>query len=114
MENKYLEYYIEENNLQDLPKNELMVKLSDALAERFSWYYCQDPRSGQAYISDYGLKPLTDYMSYLIKTGDTSEKLYTIDKMLNIVHQRSDLSSWFVEGGKSSLNKLSGTDEEEW
>lgn len=110
--NKYLENYIEEKGLNELPKKELKEELYDALMERFMYYYCEDPDSGQAYMSDYGLEPLLNHMSKLIKTHDYSEKLYTIDKMLNVVHQRSDLASWFVEGGSKSLSKLSGTEDE--
>lgn len=113
LNNTYLNDYIEQNELVNLPKDELIKKLSEALGERFFDYYCEDPKTGHLYISDYGLEPLLNYMSKLIKTEDTSEKLYTIDKMLNVVHQRTDLAAWFVDGGSRALSKLSGTDEEE-
>jgi hypothetical protein len=113
LDNKYLIDYIEEKELEDLSIDELKEKLKDALLDRFYWYYSEDPKSGHAYISDYGLKPLLQFMSQLIGTDDTSQKLYTIDKMLNVVHQRSDLASWFVEGGSNALSKLSGTDTDD-
>ena len=28
--------------------------------------------------------------------------------MLNVAHQRSDLASWFVQGGSQALSQLSG------
>jgi len=31
------------------------------------------------------------------------EKLYAIDKALNVVHQKSDLAAMFVEGGTKTL-----------
>lgn len=37
-------------------------------------------------------------------TADTDEEiLYAIDKFLNVIHMRSDLSAWFVEGGQKTL-----------
>lgn len=57
-------------------------------------------------ISDYGLEPLVKYAAELLDTPNSDEKLVIIDKMLNITHQRSDLASWFVEGGRATLNRL--------
>ena len=37
--------------------------------------------------------------SKLLRQNEYDQKLYIIDRILNIVHQRSDLASWFVEGG---------------
>lgn len=113
IDNKYFDTYIINNNLEDLPNDELHKQLSEALADRFAYYYGVDPESGADYMSDYGLEPLLNHMSKLISTADSSEKLYTIDKMLNVVHQRSDLAAWFVEGGSRALSALSGFGETE-
>jgi len=68
-------------------------------------------KDGIDIMSDYGLKPLMDLL-YNLKTNKTpEEKLLTIDRMLNVVHQRSDLASWFVEGGSRALSQLSGMEE---
>jgi len=68
-------------------------------------------KDGIDIMSDYGLKPLMDLL-YKLKTDKTpEEKLLTIDRMLNVVHQRSDLASWFVEGGSRALSQLSGMEE---
>ncbi|MHA1170438.1 MAG: hypothetical protein ACTSRU_21630 [Candidatus Hodarchaeales archaeon] len=37
-----------------------------------------------------------------------------IDRVLNIVHMRSDLSSWFVAGGKRTLDKLANESVNEY
>ncbi len=63
---------------------------------------------GQWRISDYGLKPLHKLLAQLRKEIDPSKKLPILDKILNVVHQRSDIASWFVEGGSSALSQLSG------
>lgn len=64
--------------------------------------------NGQWRISDYGLKPLHKLLAQLRKEFDPSKKLPILDKILNVVHQRSDIASWFVEGGSSALSQLSG------
>lgn len=70
--------------------------------------YFTDPKSGQWRLSDYGLKPLWDIAQKLIKEQDPIKQIMYIDQMLNVVHQRSDLASWFVEGGSAALSQLSG------
>lgn len=68
-------------------------------------------KNGIDIMSDYGLEPLINLL-YKLKTSKTpEEKLLTIDRMLNVVHQRSDLASWFVEGGSKALSQLSGMEE---
>lgn len=57
-------------------------------------------------ISDYGLRSLVALARELIVCTDDMQKLVLIDRMLNITHQRSDLASWFVEGGTATLNRL--------
>lgn len=106
--NKYLDSFIEENNLEDLNRNELKQKLYDELMERFSWYYTVDPKSGADYLSDYGLNPLLKLLNQLRQADTPEEKMPIIDQMLNVVHQRSDMAAWFVEGGSRALSQLSG------
>jgi len=55
---------------------------------------------------------LLTLLSQLRKTKAPEEKVVIIDQILNVVHQRSDLASWFVEGGSSSLSQLSGNPSE--
>jgi len=73
------------------------------------WFgdYITEPH-GQLRISDYGLPKLEKLVFDIRKVHDVSKKLPILDRMLNVVHQRSDIANWFVEGGTSSLNKLSG------
>ena len=57
-------------------------------------------------ISDFAIKPLQKLAYQLVATANPEEQLQLVDKVLNIVHQRSDLSSWFVQGGFQTLNQL--------
>ncbi len=58
-------------------------------------------------ISDYGMGPLIKYAMLLEMCDTDEEKLVVCDAILNVVHQRSDLASWFVEGGSRTLSELS-------
>lgn len=86
--------------------------------ERMVKYMCEYfpdwiMEGGQWRISDYGLKPLHKLLVQLRKEMDPSKKLPILDKMLNVVHQRSDIASWFVEGGSEALSDLSGMGDSE-
>jgi hypothetical protein len=59
-------------------------------------------------ISDYGLDPLLKLLGELRKQTKPEDKLVTIDKMLNVIHQTSDLANIFLRGGSTDLDKLSG------
>jgi len=59
-------------------------------------------------LSDYALKPLEADAAKLRRGATAEQRLQIIDHILNIIHARSDLSSWFVEGGRATLNRLAG------
>lgn len=67
--------------------------------------YCETV-DGDWRISDSGLDKMYNLCIRLLVEKDYSTKLYLIDTILNIVHQRSDLSSWFVEGGSETLSRI--------
>ena len=48
----------------------------------------------------------------LLRAKGPEEKLLLIDRMLNVVHQRSDIAEWFVEGGSRALAQLSSSPSE--
>ena len=96
-------------NLEDIKDN-----ADDLLKERFYDYYIEDPNSNKAYISDYGLEPLVNLVTILrnLPEDNIGERIITLDKMLNVAHQRSDLASWFVKGGSEALSDLSASPSE--
>jgi hypothetical protein len=73
----------------------------DVWMERFF----QD-NEGQYIVSDYGMRPLEHAYVEIFKAKTPEEQLYAVDKALNIIHQRSDLSALFVEGGKKTLSDI--------
>lgn len=74
------------------------------IGDKFYYEYLTGDDSG--FVSDYGLPKLKDLFSQLYNEQDPEKILFTIDKMLNIIHQRSDLSAVFIEGGQSTLNQI--------
>lgn len=82
--------------------------LMNAMQEKLFDYYLVDPKSGHIYLSDYGLPAIIQLTTQLYGEDDPNIKVQTIDKILNVVHQRSDLASWFIQGGSASLSDLSG------
>jgi hypothetical protein len=106
--NPYLQEFVTNLYADEVKEQDIRTKVYEELTEKFSWYYTEDPKEGQNYISDYGMQPLLTLVGELRKQTRPEDKLVTIDKMLNVVHPRSDMASWFIEGGSSSLSKLSG------
>jgi len=93
-----------------MDREDIRGMLYDAMKERFYDYYQNDPEGKMGgFISDYGLKPLEDLLVELLRASTPEEKLLIIDRMLNVVHQRSDIADWFVEGGSHALGQLSGS-----
>ena len=102
--NPYVKNFIEENyNPDNMDVEDIEGMVYDAVTERFMWDYL-----AEGYITDYGLKPLRTLAIQLYGEQDPKEKLVTIDKILNVVHQTSDLAAWFIQGGASALSDLSG------
>jgi len=77
----------------------------ESIYEHMCDYMCT--KDGTHYLSDYGLKPLQALAGKLLEATTAEEKLLLLDRVLNVVHQRSDLASWFVRGGRDMLDKLS-------
>ena len=100
------------NDFDEMNNDDIKEKAVEALQYRFLWDYIEDPEIGQARISDYGLEPLQKLLIQLRNTHTSEQKIPIIDQMLNIVHQRSDMASWFVKGGSNALSDLSASPSE--
>jgi hypothetical protein len=100
----------EEYDENTMSREEFYNVLYEKMTERFFDYYIWDEegKSG-GHISDYGLEPLLRLVDQVRRASSPEEKLVLIDQMLNVVHQRSDIASWFVEGGSRALAQLSGS-----
>jgi hypothetical protein len=98
----------EKFNPDNMDREDARGMLMDAMQNQFFEYYLTDPKSGHLYISDYGLPAIEQLSAQLYGENKPEMKVQIIDKILNVVHQRSDLASWFVQGGSSALSDLSG------
>lgn len=108
----YLENYLSELNPKAIDPTNIRKELMEKLQGQFFWYYVNDPKCGHMRISDYGLAPLQKLAGKLLDTYDSAAKVPVIDAMLNVVHQRSDLASWYVQGGSNALSDLSASPSE--
>lgn len=58
-------------------------------------------------ISDSALNAgLRTLAMLIIESSNAEEKLQFVDRILNVVHPRSDMARWFVEGGREGLDVL--------
>ncbi len=106
----YIREFIEENTSDNIDLKDLRSKLIYELSDKFFNYYVSDKKNEKGgFISDFGLDPLMSYVGELRRETKPEDKLVTIDKMLNVVHFRSDIAKWFVEGGSHALSQLSGS-----
>lgn len=104
--------YVDEHreNISIMGTSKIREDLMEILLEHFYDYYTTDSK-GNDIMSDYGTDPLVKLAHQLSREDDPTQKVVIIDKMLNVVHQRSDLAFWFIEGGSAALSDISGYDE---
>ena len=105
--NPFDEYYHENQELF-IPENYdgLYKTLQNILLDKLYDYYLTDA-DGYDILSDYGTEPMLKLAYELNDEDNPNSMVILIDRMLNIAHQRSDLASWFIEGGSSSLTSIS-------
>jgi len=88
--------------------------MGENLEEKYGRDVFQDDNSffdddkGAWRLSDYALDPLINAAAKLENAKTAEQQLQAVDFILNIVHARSDLASWFVQGGTATLNSLAG------
>ena len=109
----YVQQFYNDNYDEDITRDKFYELLYEKMKDNFYEYYMDDPEGTKGgFISDYGLEPLEKLLGQLLRANTPEEKLLIIDQMLNVVHWRSDIAQWFVEGGSQSLSKLSASPSE--
>ena len=73
--------------------------------------WCKLPDGSDGW-SDYGLQPLFKNINSYTPNASAEDILILINRCLDVVHQRGDLSSAFIEGGKYSCDYISGNIKE--
>jgi len=88
------------------PDDILAPHFAEEEQEAFVSWAIDIPETGGWRISDYGLPKLSELAALALETEQPEKVLVILDMMLNVAHQRSDLASWFVEGGSRTLSDL--------
>ena len=82
------------------------VFFSTTLDRKGFYDWCKLPDGSDAW-SDYGLQPLWDILDEYQENMTAEQVLVLVNRCLDVTHQRGDLPSAFIEGGSSSLTKIS-------
>lgn len=83
---------------------DLEIEYDEDTDDKLCFYLLDE--HGQWRLSDYALEPLCKLAGQIIEEEDSIKKLLLLDQVLNVVHARSDVASWFIEGGRDSLDEL--------
>jgi len=85
--------------------------LNDEEIDTFCDYACD--ANGAARISDYAMDKLKKLAVDLYEEQDPTDKLVILDTIFSVTHARSDLASWFIEGGRFTLSLMTYGDGNE-
>lgn len=87
----------------------LIFKVKDVISvlEDTGLYDWMQMPDGSDAISDYGIEPIFNLLDQYKEDSTPEEALVIVNKVLDVYHQRGDLSSIFIQGGRSSLSKVS-------
>ena len=105
------EYTGHQSSMDEDLLNDYNLTIDDCF--KFYGDYCEDDALGQMRISDYGLEKLINNLFEILKNDNYYKKFMYMDQLLAVVHMRSDIADWYVEGGSESLSKISGYLREE-
>jgi hypothetical protein len=86
--------------------DDMEIKYTPDMIEKLGDYLTDE--TGTWRLSDYGLDKLKKIAFDLLVEDSYEKKVLLLDQVLNVVHQRSDLAKWFIQGGRSALDQLSG------
>lgn len=107
---KCINYYnIQTDNIQVDVENNVIYRVkdvSDYLDEIGLYDWMKMPDGSDAW-SDFGLSPIFEILNEYNESTTPEEALVIINKTLDVYHQRGDLSSIFIQGGNTSLSKIS-------
>lgn len=80
--------------------------MMDVLDEIGLYDWMKLPDGSDAW-SDFGIDPILELISKYNENDSPEKVLVLINKILDVYHQRGDLSSIFIEGGSKSLSQIS-------
>lgn len=77
---------------------------------KLDWFLRDE--SGNLIVSDTEMDTLADLAMSIMDTTDATEKIVLVDRVFNVAHQRTDLASWIIEGGRKSLDAIAHDDDD--
>ena len=83
---------------------------SEKLEELGFYDWCVFPDGSDAW-SDYGIEPLFNIINEYSPNSSAEDILILINRCLDVAHQRGDMSSGFIQGGKQSCDYISNVTE---
>lgn len=98
--------FLEENGLGEDDKYEAMTEYLDNIG----FYDSMKLPDGSDAWSDYGIEPIEELISKYNDNLSAEEVLVLINKILDVMHFRGDLSSMFIEGGAKTLSRISNNE----
>ena len=88
---------------RSLPLDEMADwDVSEEMLEETDYFFAD----GNWRISDYAFDRLIPLALDLIGAAPPNELIMSIDEVLSVTHPRSNLASWFIEGGIAGLDAL--------
>lgn len=83
---------------------ELKIEYDEETEDKLAYYILDE--QGIYRLSDSKIGTLQELAGKIIEAKTPVEKLLLLDRILNVVHPRSDIASWFIKGGRYSLDEL--------
>ena len=103
--------YEEIYDIFDVPEDERNNDFGETyemLDEKYDFEsYLPHFSNGQCMFSDFGGKPLMQLANILVDQDSPEDIIVTINKILDVAHQRSDLPELFIVGGSESQYEIS-------
>ena len=96
----------EENEDDELENVDVYGAYCQFLEDKGFWDWLVLPDGSGAY-SDYGIRPLEELIMQYTEDATPEQTIVLINKILDVTYQRGDLASAFIEGGKSTLTRIS-------
>lgn len=91
-------------DITDIDRHNIFDKLEEM--GLYDWLKLPD---GSDAWSDYGLEPIYKHLKEYDSSMPPEKVIVLINKVLDVYHQRGDLASAFIEGGRNTLSQISNT-----
>ena len=102
----WIEWMENEDEDKELENVDVYEAYCQFLEDKGFWDWLILPDGSGAY-SDYGIRPLEELITQYTEDSTPEQTIVLINKILDVTHQRGDLASAFIDGGQSTLTRIS-------